>query len=165
MISSPDLLRRAFLDRLDARLSECDRVFRQVRKRWLRQRRLEQRLPRISPSALALVFVAVPAWTALILIRPADLAFTWRIAIVAAVSLVVLMATVAMAYVARAWIQLRALRQVRQLYLDPMITAREVADRLESGWTPFVGWALFSVGATCMALAPYVHVSLYPLAR
>ena len=75
------------------------------------------------------------------------------------------MAAVATAYVAGAWIQLRTLRQVRQLYLDPVITAREVADRLESGWTPFVGWALFSVGAICVALAPYVHVWLYTLAR
>ena len=165
MISSPDLLRRAFVDRLDARLSERDRVFRQVRERRLRQQRLEQRLPRVSPVDLALVSIAVPAWTALILIRPVHLAYTWRIAVAGAVSLVVLMASVATAYVARAWIQLRTLRQVRQVYLDPVITAREVADRLESGWTPVVGWALFSVGATYMTLAPYVYVSLYPLGR
>ena len=165
MISSPEWLRRPFVDRLDARLSERDRVYRQVRKRRLQQQRLEQRLPRVFPIALALVCIAVPAWTGLILIRPVHLAYTWRVAIARAVALFVLMAAVATAYVAGAWIQLRTLRQVRQLYLDPVITAREVADRLESGWTPFVGWALFSVGATCVALAPYVHVSLYTLAR
>ncbi len=121
MILSPEWLRRPFVDRLDARLSERDRVYRRVRKRRLHQQRLEQRLPRVFPIALALVCIAVPAWTALIVIRPVHLAYTWRVAIAGAVALVVLMAVVATAYVAGAWIQLRTLRQVRQLYLDPVI--------------------------------------------
>jgi len=41
--------------------SERDRVLRQVRKRRLRQHRLEQRLPRdVFPMALALDSIAVP---------------------------------------------------------------------------------------------------------
>jgi len=107
----------------------------------------------------------VPAWTALILIRPVHLTFAWRVAIAGVVALVVLMAAIATAYVAGTWIQLRTLRQVRQLYLDPTITAREIADRLESGSAPFVGRALFSVGATCAALARSVHVPLPTFAR
>lgn len=165
LILSPDWFRRPLVDRVDARLSQRDRTFRQVRKRRLRQRRLERCLRRVFPIALVLISIAVPVGAALVLIRPVHLAFTWRIAIAGVVALVVLMATVAMAYGACAWIELRTLRQVRQLYVDPAVTAREFADRLESGWTPFVGWALFSVGATCAALALYVHVSLPIFAR
>jgi hypothetical protein len=153
------------VDRLDARLGEREWVLRKVHKRQLRQHRLDRRLPRVFPIAVGLDSIAVPAWTALVLIRPVHLTLAWRFAIAGVVGVLVLMAAIATAYVAGTWIQLRALRQVRQLYLDPTITAREVADRLESGWGPFVGWALLSVGAICAALALYAHVSLPTFGR
>lgn len=165
LILSPEWFRRPLFDRLDARLSERDWVVRQVRKRRLRQHRLEQHLPRVFPFALALDSIAVTACTALVLIRPVHITFAWRVSFAGVVVLVVLMAGIATAYVACAWLQLRTLRHVRQLYLDPTITAREVADRLESGWAPFVGWALLSAGAACAALALYVHIYLPTFAR
>ena len=164
LILSPDWLRRPLVDRIDARLSQRARVFRQVHKRRRRQGRLEQRMQRVGPLALVLISVAVPG-IALVLVHPVHLSFTWRITIAGLVSVVVLMAGIATAYVACAQIELRAFRRVRALYADPTITAREIADRLESGWTPFVGWALFSVGAICAALAFYVHVSLPTFVR
>ena len=43
LILSPEWFRPALVDRLDARLSERDRVLSQVRRRRLRQHRLEKR--------------------------------------------------------------------------------------------------------------------------
>jgi hypothetical protein len=162
LILSPELFRRAVFAHIDGRLSARRRLLNRAVRLRQRHRRLEHRLPRLASIMLVSVCVAVPAWTALMVVRPVHLAITTRAAIATLVAVIVLVATAATACLATAWIQVQTFRRVRHLHVDPTITASEVADRLEQGCAPVVGWIALSLGAACVALAPYIHVKVGP---
>ncbi len=162
-LASPEWLRRPIIERLDAQLNKRDRILAYVQRRRKRHEVLERWLTRLAQAVIAWICFALILWAVVFVAHPAQLHPVGRMILVTALVVLSIVGLAGAWWLLWAWVERRGLRRVPRLYVEVTVTAREVADRLNGGWSPIIGWMLVSLGAVCIAIAPHVQVTLFAL--